>query len=78
MTILLAITFPSQHLWLSKLLGYDYKIKYRNRKENIVIDTLSRVSNNELNALIVSIISINLMEKIKKTWKKDRSVKSLI
>jgi len=48
---------------LSKLLGYDYEIKYRNGKENVAIDTLSRVSNSELNALIVSTISIDLMGK---------------
>jgi hypothetical protein len=48
---------------LSKLLGYDYEIKYRNGKENVAIDTLSRVSNSELNALIVSTISIDFMGK---------------
>lgn len=36
------ITTPSQHKWLSKLLGYDYKIEYRAGHLNTVPDTLSR------------------------------------
>lgn len=39
------------------------RLNIKNGKENIAIDTLSRVSNSELNALMVSTISIDLMEK---------------
>lgn len=60
------LTFPSQHLWLSKLLGLDYKIEYRKGNENIVVEALSRVFSSELNALIVLSIYTNLMNRIKK------------
>ncbi|PRQ56667.1 putative nucleotidyltransferase, Ribonuclease H [Rosa chinensis] len=36
------ITTPSQHKWLAKLLGYDYKIEYRPGHLNTVPDVLSR------------------------------------
>lgn len=36
------ITTPSQHQWLSKLLGYNYKVQYRAGSLNTVPDTLSR------------------------------------
>jgi len=31
-----------QHLWLAKLLGFDYEIKHRKGKKNVGVDTLSR------------------------------------
>lgn len=36
------ISTPSQHKWLAKLLGYDYKIEYRAGHLNTVPDLLSR------------------------------------
>jgi hypothetical protein len=60
------LTFHSQHLWLSKLLGLDYKIEYRKGNENIVVEALSRVFSSELNAFIVLSIYTNLMDRIKK------------
>lgn len=35
------ITTPSQHKWLAKLLGYDYKIEYRLGSLNLVPDAVS-------------------------------------
>ena len=39
------ITFPSQHSWFTKLMGYDYDICYKKGKENVVANALSRVNN---------------------------------
>ncbi|XP_004296076.1 PREDICTED: uncharacterized protein LOC101299658 [Fragaria vesca subsp. vesca] len=36
------ISTPSQHRWLSKLLGYDYEIVYQAGSQNTVPDALSR------------------------------------
>ena len=33
-----------QHYWLTKLLGYDFIIKYRPEPSNAVVDALSRLS----------------------------------
>lgn len=43
---------PDQQKWVSKLLEYDYKIKYKPDKENNVANALSRIDDNPvLNAL---------------------------
>lgn len=37
-----------QHVYLSKLLGYDLQIQYKIGKTNIVADALSRIPSAEL------------------------------
>jgi hypothetical protein len=32
------VSYPSQHIWLAKILGFNYNIEYRKGKENIVVD----------------------------------------
>lgn len=39
----LRISTPSQMKWLAKLMGFDYEILYKKRRENKVSDALSRV-----------------------------------
>jgi hypothetical protein len=59
------VSFPSQHIWLAKLLGFDYNIECRKGKENIIVDALSRCTNRELFALTMSTISTNLLDEVK-------------
>jgi hypothetical protein len=56
---------PEQQRWVAKLLGYDYEIIYRPRRDNSAADALSRVSGSPiLNAL--SVPQVTLWEDIKK------------
>ena len=36
------LTSLEKHKWVSKMLGYNYKIIYKNRKDNVVVETKSR------------------------------------
>ena len=62
------VSYPSQHIWLTKLLGFDYDIEYRKGRENIVADALSRCSSIEVFSLTLSTISSNLLEAIQASW----------
>ena len=49
------ITTPKQEKWVSKLLGYDYEIIYKPKKQNDATDALSRVVRSPtLNAIAIS------------------------
>jgi hypothetical protein len=68
------VTCPSQHVWLAKLLGFDYEIEFKKGKDNFAVDALSRVTYDELSTLAVSTISTTIMDEIKATWEGDRAV----
>ena len=72
------LSFPSQHLWLSKLLGFDYEIEFRKGRENVAADAFSRVTSSELNALALSTMSIPLVADIKRSWEEDSKIQSII
>lgn len=72
------VTYLFQNLWLTKLQGFDYEIKYRRGKENIVIDALSRVSSGEICIMVVSTLTTNIMEEVKGNWEKDVAVQTII
>jgi len=72
------LSFPSQHLWLTKLLGFDYEIEFRSGRENIAADALSRISSNELHALTLSTIEAPVLENIKQLWQEDNRIQAII
>lgn len=72
------MTTPAQHLWLVKLLGYDYDIEYKQGRENLSVDALSRIPSNEVYALTTFTISLNLMTEIKKSYEDNNTIQEII
>ncbi|KAL0337636.1 UNVERIFIED_CONTAM: Retrovirus-related Pol polyprotein from transposon [Sesamum calycinum] len=53
---------PTQHKWLSKLLGFDYEILYTPWKGNVVADALSRHAATSFSLLFtVSIVTLTVL-----------------
>jgi len=72
------LTTPAQHLWVVKLLGYDYDIEYKQGRENVPADALSRIPSHELFALTTSTISTSLMEEIRSSYHNDPMIQTII
>jgi len=72
------ITTVFQSKWLAKLMGYDYEILYRQGKENVAADGLSRLYGAQLLALTFNTISSELWSSIKASWSQDTSLQQFI
>lgn len=73
------ITTPFQSKWLPKLLGFDFEIKYKKGKENLVVDASSRVERtSELFQLLSTTTSNNLVDAVVLTWTSDPHLKKVI
>ena len=72
------LTTPAQHVWLVKLLGYDYDIEYKQGKENVPADALFRIPSKELYALTISTISTTFMQEIVQSYENDPIIQTLI
>ncbi|GJR88425.1 retrotransposable element Tf2 [Tanacetum coccineum] len=73
------LTTPFQAKWLPKLLGFDYEISYKKGSGNIVADALSRVEGSaELNSLILSTITSDLLQKVKDSYVQDSGIQEKI
>ncbi|GJU43881.1 zinc finger, CCHC-type containing protein [Tanacetum coccineum] len=70
---------PFQVKWLPKLLGFDYEISYKSDSENVITDALSRVSSGaELNALVLTSITNDLMQQAKDSWAQDEKLQHVL
>lgn len=68
-----------QQKWLTKLLGYDYEIMFREGKENKVAHALSRVGmeqGSEITAL--SVVQTDWLQSLQQAWETDRELKLII
>nr|CAD1837126.1 unnamed protein product [Ananas comosus var. bracteatus] len=68
------VSTPSQQKWISKLMGYDYELVYKNGRENVVADALSRAPSLQA----ISAIHTDLLEQIKLSWNQDDRIKKIL
>lgn len=68
----------SQLKWITRLMQYDFVIKYKKGKENKVADALLRLPMVELAALSLSTIKTDLLEMIKQSWNLEDTLKEII
>lgn len=62
---------PNQHTWSTKLMGFDYKIRYKKGKENVGADALSRLTSAELLLMATFSISADLFREIQLSCETD-------
>lgn len=72
------ITTPFQHMWLSKLMGYTFEIQYKQGKENVAADALSRVFGSQLLHLTLSQANHTFFEDLKQLWDTDPNLQKII
>ncbi|KAD2805602.1 hypothetical protein E3N88_38979 [Mikania micrantha] len=69
---------PLQHKWLAKLMGYDYTIEYKQGRENVAADALSRVQGATLFTTFVSHIEPLLLQQVIESQHHDELVQAMI
>ncbi|KAG7579311.1 Integrase catalytic core [Arabidopsis thaliana x Arabidopsis arenosa] len=69
---------PIQQQWLPKLLEFDYEIQYRQGKENLVADALSRVEGAEVLHMALSLVECDLMKEIQAGYANDVVLQDII
>lgn len=69
---------PIHQPWLPKLLEFDYKIQYRQGKDNVAVDALSRVEGAEILHMAMSVLECDLMKEIQEGYTTDNELKQII
>lgn len=69
---------PIQQQWLPKLLEFDYEIQYKEGKDNVVADALSRVEGAEILHMAMTVLECDLLKQIQEEYEKDVIVKGII
>lgn len=72
------ITTPFQHMWLSKLMGYTFEIQYKQGKENVAADALSRVTGSQLLQITLSQPHHSFNDSLRLLWSTDPTLSKII
>jgi hypothetical protein len=60
------------------MVGYDYEIIYKNGKENVVADVLSRQFKEDGPLFSVSLPSLGWLEEARKEWLENKTLRKLV
>lgn len=60
------------------MLPLDFEIQYKKGKENVVVDSLSKVGGAELMTLMIPSVLADLRQEITTSWDSDPELKALI
>ncbi|GKE28307.1 transposon ty3-G gag-pol polyprotein, partial [Tanacetum coccineum] len=72
------ITTLAQMKWLPKLIGFDYEVIYKQGKDNVVADALSRKEREgECLHINITTVSTALYNQVKQTWLTDNHLKAI-
>lgn len=72
------ITTPFQHMWVSKLMGYDFEIHYKQGKEIFAADALSRVTGSELLHITLSNAHDDFYQSLRSLLTSDSNLQRII
>lgn len=72
------ITMTKQQKYMARLFGYDFDITYKQGKNNVVADALSRLPTAELAVLTISTPVQILIPKLEASWLGDDELKVII
>jgi hypothetical protein len=73
------LSSEEQQKWVTKILGYDFKIVYKKGKQNVAADALSR-KDEDVEAFLYAILIIqpDWIIESRDEWKNDEKVWTLI